>query len=56
MEDPSDGYHKRGADQPLFIVQPNALDKWVRRPEYELFQTTFSCDLVKDKVATTEDG
>ncbi len=49
VEDIKDWFRKQGAGQAFFIVQPNDLDKWVRRPEYEIFQTTFSCDLVVDK-------
>jgi len=56
IEDIKDWFRKQGADQAFFIVQPNHLDKWVRRQEYEIFQTTFSCDLVKEEVATVEDS
>ena len=59
IEDIKDWFRKQGADQAFFIVQPNDLDKWVRRQEYEIFQTTFSCDLAEEdfkKMLATEDG
>ena len=59
IEDIKDWFRNQGADQAFFIVQPTDLDKWVRRQEYEIFQTTFSCDLVEDKVKkdlATEDS
>ena len=54
IEDIKEWCRKQGATVGFFIVQPNDLDKWVKRPEYEIFQTTFSCDLVKEEVATAE--
>ena len=59
IEDIKEWFMKQGANQAFFIVQPNDLDKWVRRPEYEIFQTTFSCDLAEEdfkKMLATEDG
>jgi len=56
IEDNKEWCRKQGATIGFFIVQPNDLGKWVRRSEYEIFQTTFSCDLVKEKeeVVTAE--
>ena len=54
VEDIKEWFRSQGAGQAFFIVQPNDLDKWVKRPEYEVFQTTFSCDLVKEEVDIAE--
>jgi len=54
VEDIKEWGRNQGATVAFFIVQPNDLDKWVRRPEYEIFQTTFSCDLVKEEVDISE--
>ena len=48
IEDIKEWFMKQGANQAFFIVQPNDLDKWDKRSGYEVFQTTFSCDLAEE--------
>ena len=53
IEDNKEWGRQQGATMGFFVVQNKDIDRWVRRPEYDIYQTTFSCDLVKkegDKV------
>jgi GNAT superfamily N-acetyltransferase len=48
IEDNKEWGRKQGATIGFFVVQNKDIDRWVRRPDYDLYQTTFSCDLVKE--------
>ena len=50
IDDIKEWFRKQGADQAFFIAPANDLYNWVKLPEYEIFQTTFSCDLVNETV------
>ena len=46
IEDLKEWMRKQGATQAFFIVHKNDVDKWIKRDGYELFQVTFSVDLL----------
>ena len=46
INDIKDWMRKQGATQAFFLVHKNDVDKWIRRKDYELFQITFSHDLL----------
>ena len=46
IEDLKEWMRKQGATQSFFIVHKNDVDKWIKRDGYELFQVTFSVDLL----------
>ena len=46
IEDLKEWMRKQGATQAFFIVHKNDVDKWIKRDGYELFQITFSTDLI----------
>ena len=46
IDDLKEWMRKQGATQAFFIVHKNDVDKWIKRDGYELFQVTFSVDLL----------
>ena len=46
INDIKDWMRKLGATQAFFLVHKNDVDKWIKRKDYELFQITFSHDLL----------
>ena len=46
IEDLKEWMRKQGATQAFFIVHKNDVDKWIKREGYEIFQITFSTDLI----------
>jgi len=46
IQDLMDWCRKQGASQGFFIVHKNDVHRWIKRKDYELFQVTFSIDLL----------
>lgn len=46
IQDLMDWCRKQGASQGFFIVHKNDVHRWIKRKDYELFQITFSIDLL----------
>jgi len=46
IQDLMDWCRKQGASQGFFIVHKNDVHRWIKRKDYELFQITFSHDLL----------
>ena len=54
IEDNKEWCRQQGATVGFFIVQNKDLHKWIKRSGYDIYQTTFSCDLVKEEGDITE--